>query len=215
MIDLEIRPVFHWIGSACERTCFCACWPTTSSSTCVSRWRRSSSLIISRRPASAPRSSRRHSHPQRPSKSAPSGTPPTGPQSWPDTTHRSARTLTINEVALPLASAASSRCLPVQRPCRSTLSLCSACRSLVSSRRPHDEKRAPVFGKDHAQTKQIDQRASGIGNPRRSAATRGGTLVVRPRPGLEFSTRGDAADAPSTAAAHWRAPRRRTARPRP
>ena len=58
---------------------------------------------------------------------------------------------------------------------------------------------------------QIDQRASGIGNPRRSAATRGGTLVVRPRPGLEFSTLCDEADARSTAAAHWRALRIQTA----
>ena len=118
-VDLQVRPVHHWLEHRVKAHVFLCMLAYYVEHHMRNALAPILLLIISQRPASAPRSWRRHSHPPRQSRNAPSGALSTGPQfmAWHDLIGQLG-TLTINEVALPLGERRTIQMLPAQRPCR-------------------------------------------------------------------------------------------------
>jgi hypothetical protein len=49
-VDLQIRPVYHWLADRVPPTCFCACWPIIWNGTWASVWRSCSTTTPIRMP---------------------------------------------------------------------------------------------------------------------------------------------------------------------
>ena len=48
-VDLEVRPVYHWLAPGSGRMCCCVCWPTTSNGRCAPASSRCSTTMPTRR----------------------------------------------------------------------------------------------------------------------------------------------------------------------